>query len=270
VARQISLTIHGLDADNKLVRAEVFAQKLSAFLRGLKFSDQFANGTRHHEFVIEDLQKHSAFVCVREKQRTTTPPIHSSIATYENAVRAIYDGQSGLTRYPPKLVKTFTELSRGSSETFQHGEIASDSNILRIDDYLLRQTTRALQTIAHPDTKPSNVLLFRGIANGTFDGTLRVMDSRGNLLRATLVTTAGEKEIDCVVKKDLVRNFADAFDQRVRLEGTAHYDGEHALPIRVDARAVRRVKRDADLSRWRGAFRDSGALRQDWDDEWQR
>ena len=93
---------------------------------------------------------------------------------------------------------------------------------------------------------------YKGVATGSFDGMLQVMDSRGQVLRAQLITTAGRVAIDCVVPKALTQEFADSFDQRVRVEGTAHYDGERLLPVRVDVRAITPILPSADLRRWRG------------------
>lgn len=265
VSAHITFTLHGLDVDNKLVRAEVFARKLQIFLRGLAMADKHANGKRLHNFIIEDLKIGSAQVQVREKQSTKARPLHSSFDAYEEVAKAIYDGQVSSRKTPDDLVRTFTELSKGADKKFQHAEIKfSDSNIVRIDDYLLHQSERALQAIAHQDIKPSNIASFRGTSICTFDGVLKMIDSRGELLRATLVTTAGNKELDCIVRKDRIQDFADNFEHRVRIEGAAHYDSEQALPIRIDVKTIRPVKKDADLSKWRGAFRNGTALKEDW------
>ena len=246
----------------------MFAQKLNAFLRGLKLADQFANGKRRHEFIIEDLEISSAQVRIREKQRAAERPLVSSVEQYESAAKAIYGSEPSLSKFPRELLQTFRALSRGTNKTFQHGEIEFDgSNVIRIDDYLLSQSEKAtVLPDPHHGTK-SGAAFFRGTSIGTFDGVLRVIDSRGELLRATLLTTAGDREIDCVVKKDRIQEFAANFDHRVRIEGAAHYDGETPLPARVDVNSIRPVKVDADLTRWRGAFRGSAALKEDWNDE---
>lgn len=260
------MAVYGLDEDNKLVRATVFAQKLNAFLLGLKLADQFANGKPQHELVIERLEVSSAIVRVREKQRAMQRPSHSAVEAYENAVNAVYGAQPSAAKIPSKLVKTFAALSKGTTKRFRHGELEFDSRtVIRIDDYLLKQSERALVSVSEK-TFSSKKVYFRGTAVGTFDGVLRVMDSRGSLLRATLLTTAGDKEIDCVVSKDKLHEFAENFDHRVRIEGAAHYDGEGPLPARVDVNTIRNVKRDADLRKWRGAFRGSAALKEDWDE----
>jgi hypothetical protein len=187
------------------------------------------------------------------------------VDAFEVAAKAVYDGQVSSRKTPDDLVRTFKELSKGSDKKFQHAEIKfTDSNIVRIDDYLLHQSERALEALAHKDIKPSNVASFRGTSICTFDGVLKMIDSRGELLRATLVTTAGSKELDCIVRKDRIPDFANNFEQRVRIEGAAHYDSEKALPIRVDVKTIRPVKKDPNLSRWRGAFRNGTALKEDW------
>ncbi len=264
MATKLTFTIHGLDADNKLVRADVFVSKLQLLLRGLHIADKAANGTLAHEFIVEEMQVSSALVRVREKPRGKKRGAVSCVEAYSAALKAVYDGQAVARRVPADLVATFKGLSVGSDKKFLHGELDFDStNLIRIDDYLLRQSERALIAEA-PPTKTDRDRFYRGVAMGTFDGFLRVMDSRGQLLRATLVTTAGSKEIDCIVQKDRVEEFAKNFEHRVRIEGTAHYDSESALPIRVDVKAIRPIKPNADLRRWRGAFSGAAAMREDW------
>jgi hypothetical protein len=264
LSSKVTLTIHGLDADNKLVRADVFVRKLQALLKGLKIADQATNGTLAHQFIVEEMRVSSALVRVREKISGRKRDAMSCVEAYSAAIKAVYDGQASPQRVPPALVSTFKALSEGADKRFRHAEIDFESdNIIRIDDYMLRQSQRALER----DVKKvltERTPFFRGIAIGTFDGVLRVIDSRGELLRATLVTTAGAKEIDCVVKKDRVEDFAQNFDHRVRIEGTAHYESDSALPVRVDVKTVRPIRPNADLRRWKGAFGGSAAMKEDW------
>lgn len=260
---RVTFTIHGLDADNKLVRADVFLRKLNFLMRGLHIADKSANGSEAHEYIIQEMRVSSALVQVREKPKGRKIGANSSIEAYSGALRAVYDGQAQARKVPQGLVATFKGLSVGSDKKFQHAELDFDSsNLIRIDDYLLRQSEKALSS--RGSEKMIGEKFFRGVAMGTFDGYLRVMDSRGQLLRATLVTTAGGKEIDCIVQKDRVDELAQHFEHRVRIEGLAHYDSESALPLRVDVKSIRPIKKDADLKRWKGAFVGSAAMREDW------
>lgn len=260
------LTIHGLDCDNKLVRADVFSRKLRAFLAGLYEADKLANnGRRAHRFMIEDMKKSSAQIRVREKQATREPPRGSGVATYERALKAVYNGDRSVERLPIRLVTHIRSLTTGAEKEFAHGEVAFSGadNVVRIDEFLRKQSARA----AAATTPPTADQFFQGVAVGSFDGVLKVIDSRGGqTIRAKLVTTAGDIEIECIVNRTQLDDFRNNFDQRVRVEGTAHYINDMALPIRVDVHSLTPVKADADLTRWRGAFK-PGTPRQG--DGWQ-
>src|SRR5690349_19153401 len=138
---EAALVVHGLDVDAKSVRADVFARKLLQFVSGLREADRFANGKIMHSYVISALSVGSAAVNVREKQRSKNKPKYSSIATYEQVTTAIYNGDSGIDQYPEKLVQRVGQLSMGALEIFSHAELAfSDNNVIRIDDFLARQS----------------------------------------------------------------------------------------------------------------------------------
>lgn len=250
---QTFLTIHGLDEDNRTVRADVFAKKLRALLAGLAAADTFANGKPLHRFVIADLRIGSAVVAIREKQRSKRRPERSGVQAYQSAVTAIYNGDRSVAELPPRLVKSIQQLGVGVEKEFAHAEVSfSGSNIIRIDDFLLRQSDAALKTVAAPEAIPA-ARYYRGLAIGNFDGVLRMIDARGSVLRAKLVTSAGAVEIDCVINKERIPEIREYFDRRVKVEGTAHYDGELMLPVRVDVRQIKPLKEGADLTKWRGS-----------------
>jgi hypothetical protein len=258
------LTIHGLDGDNKLVRADVFARKLRALLAGLAEADKLVNGRRAHRFMIEDLKKSSAEIRIREKQATRQLPMASGVRAFESALKAVYNGDRSIERLPKKLVTSIGGLSVGAERDFAHGEVAfhGQDNVVRIDDFLRRQSEKA-QTIVAQNNAAQDAY-YQGIAIGSFDGVLKLIDSRGQTIRAKLITTAGSVEIDCIVNRAQLDEFTDNFDRRVRIEGTAHYEAERPLPIRVDVRGITPVKVDADLTRWRGAFHARERRRGDW------
>lgn len=261
---QATLVLHGLDIDNRLVRADVFAQKLTAFLRGLAAADKLANGKRLHQFVITGLAIGSARVNIREKQKTLKRPRSSGVVTYEHALAAIYNGDTHAQELPKSLLDAVASLTHGADADFAHGEVEFAShNVVRIDDYLHRQSQRTRELMRHPVQQLSH-RYYRGLARSTFDGVLRVMDSRGKMLRAKLVTTAGGVEIDCVVNKSRVPEIRELLEERVRIEGLAHYDGEQQIPVRVDINNVHIVKQKPDLIRWRGAMLPAATAGEDW------
>ena len=263
----ITLTVHGLDADNQLVRADVFARKLAAFIKGLVAADKLANdGKRLHRFMIEHLKDGSAVAKVREKQRTRARPARSAVQTYDRSLRAIYNGERGAQELPPALVGSIRSLSLGTGKLLKHAEIAVGTDdagkVIRIDEYLLRKADEVLRE--SPAAPHSALTYYRGTAMGGFDGMLEVLDGRGQTLRAKLITTAGNMEIDCVVPRHLFEALRDNWERRVRVEGTAHYEGDCALPSRIDVVGIQPMKLGADLLRWRGAFSSAEPLDEAW------
>jgi hypothetical protein len=263
---ETKFVLHGLDLDNRIVRATVFVQKLRSLLSALQTADKVANGKPAFDYVLSDLRIGSASVTIREKQKTREQPRHSSISALENAASAIYNGDRSLGRLPPTLVQHVRKLGQGVAKKFSHAELAfSDDNVIRIDDFLLKQSSIAYETLTIPNLRARDTF-FRGLAIGSFDGVLKEIDARGTMLRGKLVLSAGGLEIDCVMNKDRVPEARESFDKRVAIEGTAHYDGVSQLPVRLDVRSIKIIHPDADLIRWRGAFRLDQA--DDVEDDW--
>jgi hypothetical protein len=142
-------------------------------------------------------------------------------------------------------------LAKDAGLRFTHGEIAFADNVIRIDDYLLRQANRTILRISGEEIQER---YFTGLAFGTFDGVLKEVDARGTLVRGKLILTAGGKELDCVIRKDDIPQVRETFDLRARVEGLAHYDGDYPLPGRLDVKRITLVDKDADLTKWKGAF----------------
>jgi hypothetical protein len=92
---------------------------------------------------------------------------------------------------------------------------------------------------------------FRGVCIGSLDGSLHLRGAD-----VVLRLTAGGREIPCQVPCGLEADISGVFGQRVRVTGEMHYDGKSGLPKRVDIIEIPHViKVDADLARWRGAFK---------------
>lgn len=261
---QVTLVLHGLDTDNKLVRARVFATKLTAFLSGLAAADKLANGKRVHEFVIAELAIGSAVVKIREKQKTRERPRFSSVGAYANALSSIYKGDRSASELPAPLLAAVTRLSNGADAEFAHGEVLfTQSDPIRIDDYLHRQSEKTREA-SRGTSAQTEERFYRGLARGSFDGVLRLMDGRGEMLRIKLVTTAGGVELDCVASQTQVPRIRELFNERVRVEGVAHYDGEQQLPVRIDINLIHEIKRRPDLVKWRGAVAFDTVASEDW------
>jgi hypothetical protein len=251
---EATFVLHGLDADSRVVRANVFVQKLKILLRALHLADKEANRKPGFIYMLSKLESGSAAVTVREKQKARKRPLHSGISYLEMAASAIYNGDRSTARLPLALVQQVQKLGEGVAKKFSHAELAfSDDNIIRIDDYLLKQSEDAIELTLNVPPEPIDKF-YRGLAIGAFDGTLKEIDARGTMLRGKLILTAGGLEIDCVMNKDRIPQARESFDQRVVVEGAAHYDGESQLPDRIDIRAIRIINGRSDLARWRGAF----------------
>jgi hypothetical protein len=262
---ETKFVLHGLDADNRVVRASVFVEKLRTLLAALRIADTIANGKPTFMYMLTKLENGSAAATIREKQGARNRPRHSGIALFESTANAIYNGDRNVDHLPEPLVKQVQKLGKGVATRFSHAEISfSDDVVIRIDDYLLRQTEAAYETLKSPDGPPDRY--YRGIAIGSFDGVLKEIDARGTMLRGKLVLTAGGSEIDCVMNKERVREAGNSFDKRVVIDGAAHYDGEKQLPARLDIKSLRVVSDSSNLLRWRGAFKSDVDMNDDWDD----
>lgn len=246
----ITLTIHGLAQDNGLVRADVFLKKFKALLKALRVADTLVNGRRAHASIITELKIGSASASLREKVTLKDQAVQPAAPLLAEALRAIYDGDRRLERFPMKLIKCLKPLTK-IEKTFSHAEIQLGKTALRIDEFLQDQTDRAMGRFTNPD---SFIDSFQGIAIGVFDGILKELDARGLLVRGKLVLTAGGKEIDCIFNRSDIPSLRENFERRARVEGIAHYDGEQSLPVRLDVRNIIPVNETPNLIRWRGAL----------------
>ena len=109
--------------------------------------------------------------------------------------------------------------------------------------------------------KPEEHRNFEGVAFETFDGIVKELDARGNLIRGKLILTVGGKEVDCIFRMEDIQVLRDSFDKRARAEGVAHYDGVSLLPARMDVRKIEIVKADGDLLRWKRTLKRSPRAR---------
>lgn len=262
---ETQFVIHGLDADNRVVRATVFIQKLRILVQALEEADRIVNGKASFDYLLPRLESGSVAATVRERQKRVGR-VNSGIAMLESTASAIYNGDRNLDHLPESLVKKVQKLGEGVAKKFSHAELGfADNTIIRIDDFMLRQSDQAMKVVAL-DAEASIPTYYRGIAYGSFDGILKEIDARGTALRGKLILSAGGVEIDCVMNKERVPEARESFDKRVFVEGVAHYDGSQPLPVRIDIGNIKVVKGSPDLLRWRGAFKaESGNdLEEDW------
>lgn len=263
---ELTLTLHGLDVYGQDVDGEVFARKLTAFLKGIRQSDKAVNGKKRHKLLLTALSKNTATASVREQVYVPGPPAGSGMAHFENAVEAVFNNRPDARRLPLQLVKEIAALNSGVGHSFAFGEVKSNTGMLiRIDDYLGRRARELVVELEADSRAPA--ARFKGVAFGYFDGVLKLVDLRGDMWRGILILTAGGKQIECTVASLTVEQLRDVLDRRAMIYGKAHYGSGSRLPERLEVTSARRLqdRSAAHLSRWRGAFDLSGAeAAQDW------
>lgn len=252
---ELTLTIHGLDAFNGDVDGEVFAQKLWKFIRALNEADKAANGKRRYKFLITDLQKNTATASVREQLGSGgSAPADSSFDYFEKGVQAIYADAPAARRLPHVFVRLIVDETKHVGDTFRLGEIKrkSTGTVILIDDFLRQRAERVLSDI---NRATSGALpYYQGVAYGSFDGTLLLLDSLESAERAVLVLTAGGKKIECIISRVDVEQVRRAYKRRCIVQGAAHYSADQALPVRIDASQIDIVEGNGNLARWQGQF----------------
>lgn len=265
---ETTLVLHGLDADNRVVRGDVFARKLTALINGLRAADKFANGKASFSYMVEDLAtRHSTLTTLREKRRTKKSAV-SSVQIYSEIASSVYNGGNVAARFPHLLLRHIYNLCVGVEKQFSHGEIAFvNDNIIRVDDFLIRQADIAGHQFGEAlDSEEKQ--FFSGISYGSFDGVIEEIDARGTMFRGKLIPTGGTAEIDCVMNKERIPEVTTKFHKRASVSGIVHYTAESALPARIDVSGIRLLNERgaADLTRWRGAF--SSMLVEAEESEW--
>jgi hypothetical protein len=248
----ITLTIHGLVEFNDQVDGEVFAEKFSAFMKGLAIADETANGERMHKFVIAGLKKNTATAEVAEYEFRASPTRQSGFDYYHNAVEEIRRDSATARLLPPELVKTVVTLNKGARKRFEFGEIKFDrtADVIRLDPFLAAKAESVLADIRKQN---AGALAFEGVAYGSFDGVLRAVDFQPTMKRGVLRLTAGGLPIICNITHTALDDVKDALEKRAIVYGLAHYDGQ-GLPRLLDIQKIDVLGAPGDLGRWRGAF----------------
>src|ERR1700741_1999256 len=100
---EVTIVLHGLDMDNRVVRASIFANKLNTFLAALRAADRLSNdGKSSFDYLLPKLETHSASATGRERRRRHATQLGSSIALFEKAALSVYNGErnTGLLHSP--------------------------------------------------------------------------------------------------------------------------------------------------------------------------
>jgi hypothetical protein len=158
-------------------------------------------------------------------------------------------------QYFGKCPQYVSQLAQGSGRRFGYAELwLEDETPFRIDEFLREQTEAVISPSRYLAELESSQQWYKGIAHGAFEGEVKEVDLRGTLPAVKLILTAGGKELDCVFRDVDIERIREALNRRVRIEGTAFYDGKSGLPRRVEVAAVQPIGEGGDFTRWRGAF----------------
>jgi hypothetical protein len=250
--------VHARPNDRDMVSASVFADKLAILIRALKEADRISNnGVRVHDFKIVKLSSSAPTALLGEfplpkmEGRFDLAP---AIGTFETCVDAIIAGEEERARSFGKCATYVSRLASGSPARYGYGEIwTPDKKVRRVDEFM---HDRAMEVIS-----PKSVIRepesqwFKGAVYGSFDGEVRVVDTRGALPQIKLILSAGGMEIDCVCQPQHIEQIGESLNKRVRIYGRAIYDGSGGLPRRVDVETIELVTPAGDFARWKGAFK---------------
>lgn len=246
--RQIELKVHGLTPeDHGRVPARLFAAKLNQLVKALEAADAIANGDARHDYVLANMHMSEPTALLNEIARKDMDEGQSAIPVFNDAVEGIKTNDARIIRLAP-VVRKVDVLTGGAETKFGFAEVrTADPAVVRIDDFLRRRAKSARE-----QAKGS---WFDGAVIGSFDGVLNYIDLRGALPQIKLTLSAGEKELDCVCRREDIDALGEALHQRVRVHGRAIYTSAHPLPMRVEVSSIDPIKQGADFARWKGAFR---------------
>jgi len=246
--KQIELKVHGLTKeDHGRVPARLFATKLKQLVNALEAADTYANGDATHDYVLANMHMSEPTALLAEIPRVASNNGQSAIPVFNDAIEGIKTNDARVSRLA-LVVRRVGLLTGGAETLFGFAEVrTAGSNVVRIDDFL-RRRARAAREAAKGSW-------YAGVVYGSFDGVLDYVDLRGSLPQIKLTLSAGQKEIDCICRREDIENLGEALHHRVRIHGRAIYSAADPLPMRVEVSSIEPVKSDPDFARWKGSFR---------------
>lgn len=248
---EIKLTVHGLDVDASRVRADIFAEKLRQLVKALQQADSFQNRGRKYNVLIADLKVASASALLRESQFKKARRVVRPGILVGHVADAIQSGNPNLSEFPKNIVASLRNVAKASGDQFAHAEATFyGHNVVRFDTFFEHRASRAIEMIEKPEVE--NLRWFEGVVFSEFDGTIKQLDSRGNVFRGKVVLSINGAEIDCVFNRQDIEEISAAFEKRCVIRGRAIYEGDSPLPARIQVRSVRVLRSGADLAKWRG------------------
>jgi hypothetical protein len=269
---QVRFLVHGPDnATDDMVSASVFANKLATLVRALKAADRARNGAVLHDYKIKKLQSSSPTAILVEtmlpspivygrvpsylsETHSSGPPAKSGIEGFNDCVDAIVVGERDRALQYGNCAKQVGILAQGASKSFGYAEVWTRKDTpLRVDPFLSEQSRYVVQAKKANEAVKDGTW-FKGVTNGSFDGTILEVDLRGSLPECKLVLAAGSQEIDCVCRADDIEQIRAALNHRVQIYGRAIYDGKSGLPRRIEVTSMETLKGAGNLQAWKGAF----------------
>ena len=237
----LKFTIYGLDHHEGEVDGSVFADKLKRIIAGLKRLDSFYNTQGQHKFMIHDLEFASATVMLREKIMKSRPVRKSPSLRFAQigaiaSSGAPFELENAADEY---ALTTYKSLSNGAGKRFSYGVVSAENvEPVRVDMLLQGRVDRIISS-AVDAAKQATPRFFKGVALSTYDGTMKLVDIRGLFPEASLVLSAGGKEISCVVPERDVELLRSALGRRALVTGRAQHDGRSMLPERIEVTNIK-------------------------------
>ncbi|HEV7293133.1 MAG TPA: hypothetical protein VGN79_12510 [Devosia sp.] len=258
----LTLTIHGLVDFNDEVDGEVWAEKFTAFMKGLAAADEAANGKRVHKFIVADLRKNTATAQIAEYVRLPLAGHRSGVEFYERAIDLIKADAPEARKLPAELVRSVVNLNKGASKSFQFGEIKSDGNVIYLNSDFGRAAEKVLEDIK---AREEGAVHFEGQAYGSFDGVLRLVDYQHTMKKGMIWLTAGNVAVQCDIGSVPVEDVSAALEKRSVFYGLARYQANNPLPQVIEVRRIEPVAQGEGLTRWRGSFHIEAEDDEAWD-----
>ena len=244
---QIELKVHGLTReDHGRVPARVFATKLSQMVAALEAADVLANGDAAHDYILSALHMSEPTALLKEVPIDSEAKLLSALPIFNEAAEGI-KVQDARVQKLSSVVKKISRLTGGAGSRFGFAEVKTANNLVRIDDFLAKRAATA--------RKAARGAWYDGASFGSFDGILNYVDTRGALPQIKLTLSAGGRELDGICNREDIDALGDVLDSRVRVYGRAIYASSSPLPLRIEVSSITPIKKDGDLTRWRGAFR---------------
>jgi|HubBroStandDraft_1064217.scaffolds.fasta_scaffold00065_4 hypothetical protein len=248
---EVRLRVHGLKKLANHVRASAFAHQLAALVETLRMADRFVNGRVRFEYVVSDLRPGSAEATLAKVQTSRKPVDGDPLRVFGEVMEGVSNEDSPVIFAHRIMIPSLERIVSGAGRSFSHSDLeVSGYKPFRIDQFMATQIHRLEHAAVNDLTS-----YFRGVATGSFDGTVEAVDIRGTNPLVKLILAAGRREIDCICRGMDNDELGKVLGKRVWIEGRAHYDGSSGLPARIEIINMQPIKESPDFSQWRGRFK---------------